>query len=297
MQAQWNNLHCIDLDQSSLPGFRQFISAWYYGGKGFNLVVDPGPLSSISHLIHRLKALGVETLDYILLTHIHIDHAGGSAALLRQYPMARIICHPEGIRHLVAPERLWKGSKAVLGALADAYGEILPVPENSIGYEQEIGDTGIRVHQTPGHAQHHLCFEMGDLLFAGEVAGVRCETQSGIYLRPATPPRFILEVALNSLEKMKALSPTHLAFAHYGLVDNALQYLELATTQLKLWVRAAKETKEASNRQEAMMDWLLKSDECILHLKQLPEDIQIRERQFFANSFRGMIEYVDNLDG
>ncbi|HXE95003.1 MAG TPA: MBL fold metallo-hydrolase, partial [Dongiaceae bacterium] len=105
-----DNLTCIDLDQPSLEGFRNFISSWLYRGEGFNLLVDPGPLSTIPRLIATLRSHGVERLDYVLLTHIHIDHAGGAGALLKEFPEAHVICHPDGIRHITAPEKLWEGS-------------------------------------------------------------------------------------------------------------------------------------------------------------------------------------------
>jgi len=131
-------LTCIDLDQPSLEGFRRFISSWLYRGPAFTLLVDPGPLSTIPHLVGELRRLGVGRLDAILLTHIHIDHAGGAGALLREFPEARVICHPEGIRHLIAPEKLWEGSRKVLGKLAEAYGEIVPVPAEKIGFQDLI---------------------------------------------------------------------------------------------------------------------------------------------------------------
>jgi len=292
-----NNLVCIDLDLPTLEGFRKFISSWVYQGDGFTLLVDPGPLSGIPRLIAELRKLGVSRLDYVLLTHIHIDHAGGTGALLKEFPEAIVICHQDGIRHMVAPEKLWEGSRKVLGAVAEAYGEIVPIPADRIRFEENVGKTGVRTFLTPGHAQHHCSYLLDDFLFAGEVAGVRCELDEGIYMRPATPPRFILEVALESLDRVIALSPRNMVFAHYGLVDNAPDYLQMARKQLLLWVRGVAEAAgvEASGREEAFRAWLLERDECYKNVSKLPQDIQVRERNFFGNSFRGMAEYVDGL--
>jgi len=291
------DLHCIDLDQPALEGFRQFISAWLYRGEGFTLLVDPGPLSTIPHLVGELRRRGVGRLDYILLTHIHIDHAGGSGALLREFPEAQVICHPEGVRHLVAPEKLWQGSRKVLGALAEAYGEIVPVPAERIGFAETVGATGVRAFLTPGHAQHHCCYLLGDLLFGGEVAGVRCAVAEGIYMRPATPPRFLLPVALDSVERMLALAPRRLVFAHYGLVDNAQEHLRIGRDQLHLWVRgvAATAAVEEGRREEALFAWLQEHDPVYRNIDQLPADIYARERIFLGNTLRGMGEYVDGL--
>jgi glyoxylase-like metal-dependent hydrolase (beta-lactamase superfamily II) len=292
-----NNLTCIDLDQPTLVGFRQFISAWLYRLDGHTLLIDPGPLSTIPYLIEQLRRQGVERLDFILLTHIHIDHAGGTGALLRAYPMAQVICHPEGVRHLIAPEKLWQGSQKVLGALATAYGEIVPVPPDRITYAEEIGSTGGRVYLTPGHAPHHLCFLFDDLLFVGEVAGVRCDIPAGIYMRPATPPRFLKEVALASLQQMIALAPRRMVFAHYGLVDNALEHLHIGRSQLHLWVEgvAACATTEESRREAAIIDWLMARDLQLRNISQLPADIRSREQTFLGNTLRGMLEYVEAL--
>jgi len=286
---------CIDLDLPSQQGFRKFISSWLYRDNGLTFVVDPGPLSTIPYLINELRRLGVEQLDYVLLTHIHIDHAGGAGALLVTYPQAQVICHPEGIRHLIAPEKLWKGTLKVLGTLADAYGEIVAVPADRISFRDEVGPC--RVWMTPGHAPHHLSFQFGDLLFAGEVAGVHYPLEAGIFMRPATPPRFLLEVAQESLAKMIALEPHRLVFAHYGLVDEAGKYLQIARAQLNLWVRGVAATAETAleGREEAIIAWLLAHDDYYCNVEQLPEDIRARERYFLGNSLRGMIEYVDGL--
>jgi glyoxylase-like metal-dependent hydrolase (beta-lactamase superfamily II) len=291
------NLFCIDLDQPALEGFRKFISAWLYRGESSTLLVDPGPLSTIPHLIRELRRHQVERLDTILLTHIHIDHAGGTGALLREFPEARVICHPEGIRHLVAPEKLWQGSQKVLGRLTEVYGEILPVPADRIAFEEVIGTTGVRAFLTPGHAQHHCCYLVDDLLFAGEVAGVRCELPEGIYMRPATPPHFFLEVALDSLDRMIALAPRRMVFAHYGLADVALEHLRIGRRQLLLWVRgvAATASAEPARREELLSAWLMEHDEIYRNVSQLLPDIRVRERYFLGNTLRGMIEYVDGL--
>ncbi len=292
-----NDLHCIDLDLPGLEGFRRFISAWVFRREGVTCLVDPGPLSTIPRLLEELGRLGVEQIDQILLTHIHIDHAGGTGALLRAFPHARVLCHPEGIRHLVTPEKLWQGTQKVLGKLAGAYGEILPVPRERIGFAEEVGRTRVRAFATPGHAQHHLCFLSDDLLFGGEVAGVRCEIPEGIYMRPATPPRFVPEVALDSLDRMIALAPRRMIFAHHGLVETALDHLRIARGQLELWVRGVALTAGLgeSARAKVLFDWLLAHDPHFAHFHRLPADIQARERTFLGNTWRGMGEYVEGL--
>ncbi len=290
------NLSCIDLDEPRLEGFTKFISAWLYQGDEFTFLVDPGPLASISHLLKELQAKKVTRLDYILLTHIHIDHAGGTGELLKSYPEAQVICHPQGIKHMVEPAKLWQGSLKVLGYMAEVYGEIIPVPAANISFSEKVGDTGISVFKTPGHAQHHLCFLFDDLLFGGEVVGVRSPVKSGIYMRPATPPRFILDVALNSVEDMIKLKPARMVIAHYGLVEPALDYLEIGRDQLKLWVRGVEEVAMAGDEEseERLFQWLLEHDQNYRRIKDLDSETYARERYFLGNTMRGMIDYIKN---
>jgi glyoxylase-like metal-dependent hydrolase (beta-lactamase superfamily II) len=292
-----SRLTCIDLDLAAQRGFRRFMSAWLYRDTDHTFVVDPGPLNTIQHLLDSLRRAGVERLDHILLTHIHIDHAGGTAALLEEFPGARVICHPEGVRHMVAPAKLWEGTRQVLGQLAEAYGEILPVPTDRIGFAEKIGPLGLRAFLTPGHASHHCCYLLDDLLFGGEVAGVRCEVPDGIYMRPATPPRFILEVARDSIERMIALAPKYLVFAHYGLVDTAVEHLQIGRDQLELWVKGVAETLALPDveRTAELFAWLSEHDPCFRLIDQLEEDIYHRERIFIANTVRGMTDYVMRL--
>ena len=290
-------LYGIDLDQPTLTGFRRFISAWFYRGTDFTLLVDPGPLSTIPRLLAELQRREVGRIDMILLTHIHIDHAGGCGELLKTYPEARVICHPDGIKHLVAPEKLWQGSRQVLGELAETYGPIIPVPARSIGFEERAA-AGLQAFLTPGHAAHHCCYLLGDLLFGGEVAGVRSDVPEGIYMRPATPPRFLPTVADDSLARMLELRPRRMVFAHYGLVADAMDHLRIAREQLLLWLRGAAAVAALPvGREEAFITWLLEQDPVFTNFHRLDADIQVRERTFIANTLKGMSGYLAEMEG
>ena len=292
------NLHCIDLDQPSLEGFRQFISCWLYRDDDLAFVVDPGPLCTIPHLLTELGRVGITHLDYILLTHIHIDHAGGTGALLKAFPGAEVVCHPQGIRHLADPEKLWLGSQQVLGPLAVVYGEIVPVPKEKILFSEKLNKGGIQVFLTPGHAQHHCCFLLDDLLFGGEIVGVHCKIDRGVYLRPATPPRFLLEVATDSIHRMIDLQPRYLVIAHHGLVEPAVKYLEIGLNQLSLWVQGVIELADspAGLDEGNFCAWLRTHDPIYANFDQLASDIKKRETHFLGNSLRGMKEYVEQLN-
>ena len=292
-----DHLHCFDLDQPQLEGFRRFISSWLLQEDHFTALIDPGPLSTIPFLVNGLREKGINSLDYILLTHIHIDHAGGTGELLKYFPMAQVICHPDGIRHMVSPEKLWQGSLQVLGEMAETYGEIIAVDADKIHFTDQIADTGIEVYKTPGHASHHLCFKYDDLLIGGEICGVHSLVDDGIYMRPATPPKFMQQVAIDSIDRMIALNPRYLIIAHHGLVEPATSYLTIGRQQLVLWVQAVALTAncDPKKRQQAIYEWLLERDEVFKRIDQLDADLYARERYFMGNSLRGMIDYFDHL--
>jgi glyoxylase-like metal-dependent hydrolase (beta-lactamase superfamily II) len=296
VHAFGENLDLIDLD---LPreGFRTFISSWLYRPGNLTILVDPGPLSTIPALLEALKKEGVDTLDYILLTHIHVDHAGGAGLLLERYPDARVICHPQGIRHMIDPAKLWEGSRKVLGDIALAYGEIIPIPTGNIAYEQRIvrGSLVIEACETPGHASHHLCFLSGEVLFTGEVAGINYPfPDGGLYLRPATPPPFSYEIYRGSLEKASLLGATRLCFGHYGSRTDAGHIFNLALEQLDNWLATVEKHRDERGDlfEERVFADLIAHDRGVHRYPELPPDIQARERYFSFNSIRGMREYL-----
>ncbi|MBU8872102.1 MAG: MBL fold metallo-hydrolase [Gemmatimonadales bacterium] len=320
--AAKSDLHLIELDQP-LPGQRRFISCWVSRSDDLTFVVDPGPPATGQVLIRGLDRLGIERLDFILLTHIHLDHAGATAELLQKWPDARVVCHPRGRPHLVHPDRLWEGSLQVLGRTAEVYGRPSPVPQDAVAnfdeangrggkYEEAVA-AGIEVIQTPGHAPHHVCFLNGGRLFSGEAAGTFSTLGRGsdtreYYLRPATPPMFKLEVAISSLDRLLALDPAprELLFAHHGRFTGDVRgLLQTARDQLFLWVETCREmvsrsgglpTPGDTGQEIALMDKiaaeLARRDEHYARGADHPEDIRIRERDFTRQTLRGMLGYL-----
>ena len=303
-------LHLIDLDQD-LVGQRRFISCWALLTPELAFVVDPGPPATGTRLIAALEELGCTRLDFILLTHIHLDHGGTTAAVLARWPSARVICHRRGRPHLVDPARLWAGSQQVLGEKARVYGRPLPVPEAALAEYAEAEARGIRVIETPGHAPHHVCFLHGWRLFLGEAAGTYATLDRGPdtpepYLRPATPPAFRLEVAQRSLDKLLALdpAPTELLFAHHGRhTGHAPTLLAAARAQLGLWVETCRELRAqagpdaaAGPLMDAIAAELARRDPYYARGAALPADIREREHDFTRQTLRGMLGYLEDLD-
>lgn len=306
-----DGLHLIDLDQP-LPGQRRFISCWARVDGPVTYVVDPGPPRSAGVLIARLRELGLRRLDLVLLTHVHLDHGGGTAPLLEAFPGARVVCHPEGRRHLTDPSRLWAGSRQVLGAKAEVYGEPAPVAPGALAAAGDAERLGIAVIPTPGHAPHHVAFRDGDDLFLGEAAGTfstlgRGPLAEDYYLRPATPPRFRPDVARASLDRLLALDPLprRLRFAHHGWFGgDGRRLLAAAREQIDLWLGACREgldarpeaTRHGAGAGDGLLDDIAgrarRRDPLFARGDGLDADIRERERDFTRQSLRGMLGHL-----
>jgi len=290
-----HNLDLIDL-MPSIPGFEEFLGVYVLRGEKVALV-DVGPSSCVPNLLQGLIDLniGPEEVDYIFITHIHIDHAGGVGTLARYVPQAKIIVHERGQPHLADPRRLWEGSKQTLGELAEQYGQIEPVPQEMMlvagdGVTVDLGgSTVIEELITPGHAQHHLSFleRKTKRLFVGEAGGTWCRGT----IRPATPPPFNLEQALASLDKLIQLEPATLCYGHFGYADEALSKLRSYRDQLVIWTKVIAAGFERRADVDEICSEIGGMDEMLKLLEGLPESQRQRERNFILNSVRGFIDY------
>lgn len=285
-------LMLIPLDMPERPGFRDFISTWLLRVNGQSVVVDPGPARTIPLLVKTLRSLGVNRLTGVILTHIHMDHAGGIGQLVQSMPVEWVLAHPKAHFHLSNPTRLWQGSQKVLGDLAEFYGPIQPIDAELIRYDESIplGQGSLCVLQTPGHAPHHLSVMYGDYLFAGESMGVVSLLESQIYVRPATPPRFYPEVFFSSLQRlMDAKLPRYVCFGHFGWREDASLWAQRALEQTQRWMDMVQTMREQSV--DTILERLLREDPWVAGFTQLEKDIQQRERYFLSNSIRGMLGF------
>jgi glyoxylase-like metal-dependent hydrolase (beta-lactamase superfamily II) len=193
-----------------------------------------------------LAALGVGPADLatVVVTHIHLDHAGGVGDIASMFPSAEVVVHSRGARHLADPRRLMAGARAVYGAALDRlFGALTPVPAARIRAVDEVaevdlgGGRRLASHYSPGHAKHHIGLldsRSGDL-YVGDAAGVYIPDTGD--LRPATPPPdFDLSAALASLTLFGSLGPSRLLFSHYGPVSSVSSTLERSAEEIRVWV-------------------------------------------------------------
>jgi glyoxylase-like metal-dependent hydrolase (beta-lactamase superfamily II) len=287
----------IELPQK-IPGWENFIRAWVIQGDT-TIVVDVGPKASIDSLIVQLHKMGIHKVDYVWLTHIHIDHAGGLAPFLEKFPTAKVIAPANGVPHLIDPTRLWEGSLATLGEKAVAYGPIDPVPTERLIPHNAWSLSGLTILETPGHAPYHLSFSYHDFLFCGESAGIFVPLGEKIYLRPPTPPRFFFEQTVASVDKMLALPDQPIYFGHAGSYSSSQKMLELYRGQLFRWKDCiAKVLKPGTaDLEERAIEILLEKDPLLACFQQMDPLSQQRERFFMANSIAGFIGYLINQAG
>jgi len=275
------------------PGFENFIGSWLIADRDRNLLIDVGPNNSIDQLISSLETRGVDRVDYILLSHIHADHAGGLGRFLDYFPESKIVCHEKGLPHLISPGRLEAASREVLGDLMDTYGPIRPVPQASLLSHKEAKVEGLTIIETPGHAAHHLSFLYRGHLFAGEAGGIFIEVNGTPYTRPATPPVFFLEKYQESLKRLLAFEDQPLYYIHFGKASSSHEFLKRALDQLLLWEEVIGEEfrKGTEAFTEVCINRLLEKDSCLAAFKDMAPWEKEREILFITHCIQGYVGY------
>ena len=200
-------------------------------------VHDCGPTTCVPTLKRRLAEHGVALTDvrHLLLSHIHLDHAGGAGELVRQHPALQVHVSEVGAPHLVDPTRLERSARRLYGELFDAlWGEHVPVPAENVNV---VGDrvVGLECFPSPGHASHHVCYLDGDgVLYAGDAVGVRIVPGRHIFPH-APPPDVDLDRWQETFAEIERRAPARLALTHFGVVTEARDHVARARACLSLW--------------------------------------------------------------
>jgi glyoxylase-like metal-dependent hydrolase (beta-lactamase superfamily II) len=294
------NLFMVELDTG---GFKNLICSYVIKGKT-PFLVESGPSNSIPNLLSGLKELDVklEDVEYVAVTHVHLDHGGGVGTLLKFVPNAKVIVHPRGMPHLIDPERLWSSSQKVLGFVSEIFGKPEPVPkERVIPVTEGAFDLGssakLTVTETVGHASHNLSFQesFNGGVFPGDAAGTYLPEFDVVV--PTTPPPFYLDAALASLDKLICLKPTVLYFSHFGKATNAVQRLKDYKLQLKLWADIAEEGVKENWGLEQTRDRIIAEDKSMRLVADFVKSHRIYSKTVLENCVKGFIEYAKQKQG
>ncbi len=248
----------------------RFDAAYLIVEQGRAAFIDTGTNFSVPRLLEALDALGLPrtAVDYVIPTHVHLDHAGGVGLLMQSLPQATLICHPRGLRHLVDPTQLWASATAVYGPeeMARSYGELVPVPAararaSSDEMVLELAGRPLRLIDTPGHAKHHHCIwdARSRGWFTGDTFGLsyrELDIAGQAWALPtSTPVQFEPEAMKASIARMLATEPECLYLTHYGRVREVARLAALLNELIDGMVRVARQAQ--AERHERIKQGLL----------------------------------------
>jgi glyoxylase-like metal-dependent hydrolase (beta-lactamase superfamily II) len=289
----------LDLNWMGRP---RSIGAVFLESGGHHAILDPGPASTLETLRAQLLARGlsVSDLEAILLTHIHLDHAGATGSLLRENPNLRIFVHSKGAAHLVDPSKLLASAGRLWGDdLARLFGETLGVPEQNIkilegGETLSVGTRKFEVIYTPGHASHHVTYldEQDGVAFAGDTAGIRIA--NGPYIMPATPPPDIdLAIWDQSFAAILDRQPSKLFVTHFGYAENPAKHIADFRERLHLWADITENALRSTSELEVALQSFL--DKTQTEMREYLSTADAEQHAFTAGlplSFLGLARHI-----
>ena len=268
VQALPHGIHVID------TGFHRplFDASFLIVERGRAAFVDTGTNFAVPRLLAALDDLGLprDAVDYVIPTHVHLDHAGGAGLLMQSLPQATLLVHPRGARHMIDPAALYQGALAVYGqaAMDRDYGKLVPVPAERVqatedGLTVHLAGRPLHVIDTPGHARHHHCLwdERSRGWFTGDTFGLsyrEFDTAAGAWILPtSTPVQFEPDALRQSIRRLLARQPQCMYFTHYGRVGDSnadIQRLAgLLFEQLDAMVALGQSLREAPDRHAALV--------------------------------------------
>ncbi|SMM99794.1 Beta-lactamase related protein [uncultured Candidatus Thioglobus sp.] len=249
-----------------------FVAAYLLEDNGRAAFIDTGCYLSVPTLLATLdeKNIARENVDYIILTHIHLDHAGGAGELIRHLPNAKIIVHEYGANHLIDPSKLRAGVIKVYGELffKQRLGDLIPVPADKIIIAKEeaiimLGNRPLKFIDTPGHARHHVCIwdEKSRGIFSGDTLGVSYReldsTQGELIFPPTTPIQFDPKVWKNTIAKLMQLQPKYAYLTHFNRIQFSQKSADMLIDNINQFVKIAIQMQHQPNRHKAIKEALL----------------------------------------
>jgi len=291
------HIHLIDLEPA---GIKNFVGCYVLIGENA-AIMESGPASTVQNLLLGLEELGVELkeVEYVVVTHIHLDHSGGVGKLMKHLPNAKLLVHHRGARHMANPQNLWIKSSEALRELAKIYGKPEPLSQERIiavsdGMTFDLGnDIRLKATETLGHASHHLAYyeTQSNGVFTGDAVGVHLSKFNLVI--PITPPPFHMEKAIASLKKLGELNTKFLYFTHFGMASPPDEKLQACRRRLKLWERITRTGIEQGQGLEAIRDGILENDTPLRKAEEFIKTHPILRETVFDLSMRGVMEYVE----
>ena len=259
-----HGIHTID------TGFvrPQFDAAYLLVERGRAAFIDCGTNHAVPRLLAALDEAGLSpaAVDWLILTHVHLDHAGGAGELIARLPNARLLVHPRGARHMIDPAQLWAGASAVYGeaVMEQTYGRLRPIAAERVveaadGQVVELAGRALRCLDTPGHARHHLCVfdARANVCFTGDTFGLsyrEFDGAHGPFILPTTSPVQFDPVALHaSIDRLLALRPAAMYLTHYGRVEEVARLAADLHAQIDAMVALARAAAGQPDRHAALM--------------------------------------------
>ncbi len=289
---------------TQFQGERGVIASYLLTGRAGLALVDVGSAASVNELLAGVRAAGFDPLDieHLVLTHIHLDHAGAAGTLVRTLPRAQVYVHRLGAAHLVDPSKLLSSAQRIYGErMHELWGEMEPVPAERLtvvdeGDELRVGAGVLRTLYTPGHAIHHVAYydAARAAIFAGDVAGVRLQEVD--FVRPPTPPPDLnLEDWYSSIDRLATMNPEVLYLPHFGAVRDTRAHFAQLRARLRDWggimlagIRAEKSDEELA------ADLARHSDGDVAQAAHGQGDVAVRRYELATNylmSAQGYVRY------
>jgi len=262
-----DGIHTID------TGFvrPKFDAAYLIAEAGHGAFIDCGTHHSVPRMLAALEQakLTPTDIDWLILTHVHLDHAGGAGELISHLPNAKLVVHPRGARHMIDPSQLWAGASAVYGeaVMEQTYGRLRPIPASRVieapdGHVVDLAGRPLICIDTPGHARHHLTVydAHANVCFTGDVFGLsyrEFDTENGPFILPTTSPvQFDPEALHTSIDRLLALQPMAMYLTHFNRVEDVERLGADLHVQIDAMVALARASQDKPDRHAALMEAL-----------------------------------------
>jgi len=295
------NIYMIDDQLYSIPE----LGSVYLINEERKALIDTGPATSVSVVLDGIKRAGVrsEDIDYVIVTHIHLDHAGGAGVIIKDMPHAQVLVHHRGAKHLVRPMKLISSVIEVQGEETMVkHGEVVPIEAERVKpvYEGDVlklsEKQDLRFIDAPGHAQHELCIyeSRNSGLFTGDAAGI---SVNGILLLDTPPPNFNLELYISTLERLIKLEAARIYFGHFGMSNKIQENLRLAIDKVQVWYDMITEAVKEDGFEAAAERVMAQVCAELEPIKKMESLYEFLTKIYLPKSIAGYLKYYQEKHG